>query len=364
MRKRLLAIVAMPFLLCALLAGCAAPSAPEPGEDYSSAFIGTWDLVSFEGSEDVPLADEEIAFMRVNGKAMRLTLSEDGSWRLCFTDAENEAGGVWDASSATSCVLTTDGDAIDALLDPATGRLTLASGPTTMAFMRSYEPDTGSDPSDIFTGPWNLVAMIGSEDQVLSRDTIRILALSGYASGIDLREDGTWAFLIRDETEGSGTWSIRDATSCILTLEGEDAEVLYDPLTGYLVYPAGPTAFIFLRDWDPHAEGAGEHAGGLVGSWELEELVADDSEDSRSIEENQDLKDLGYVVTLTLYGDGTYVIGIYGTERLTGYWIATSPTEAMAASNGTFTSFSYDPDTGRLAHIEGSSTSYYVRTTG
>ena len=142
--------------------------------------------------------------------------------------------------------------------------------------------------------------MIGSEDHVLSRDTIRILALSGYASGIDLREDGTWAFLIRDETEGSGTWSIRDATSCILTLEGEDAEVLYDPLTGYLVYPAGPTAFIFLRDWDPHAEGAGEHAGGLVGSWELEELVADDSEDSRSIEENQDLKDLGYVVTLTL----------------------------------------------------------------
>ncbi len=124
MRKRLLAIVAMPFLLCALLAGCAAPSAPEPGEDYSSAFIGTWDLVSFEGSEDVPLADEEIAFMRVNGKG--------------FTDAENEAGGVWDASSATSCVLTTDGDAIDALLDPATGRLTLASGPTTMAFMRSY----------------------------------------------------------------------------------------------------------------------------------------------------------------------------------------------------------------------------------
>ena len=138
MRKRLLAIVAMPFLLCALLAGCAAPSAPEPGEDYSSAFIGTWDLVSFEGSEDVPLADEEIAFMRVNGKVMRLTLSEDGSWRLCFTDAENEAGGVWDAASATSCVLTTDGDAIDALLDPATGRLTLASGPTTMAFMRSY----------------------------------------------------------------------------------------------------------------------------------------------------------------------------------------------------------------------------------
>ena len=58
------------------------------------------------------------------------------------------------------------------------------------------------------------------------------------------------------------------------------------------------------------------------------------------------------------------MIDIYGTERLTGYWIATSPTEAMAASNGTFTSFSYDPDTGRLAHIEGSSTSYYVRTTG
>ena len=364
MGKRLLTIVTSLFLLCAILSGCAAPSAPESGEDYSSVFAGTWDFVSFEGSEDVLLADEEIAYMRVFGKVMRLALSEDGSWSLGFTDGEDESGGVWGASSATACVLTTDGEVIDASLDPATGRLTLSSGPTTMVFMRSYEPDPGADPLTVFTGPWDLVAMFGSEELILTRETIRILTLSGYASGLDLREDGTWALLIRDDTVGSGTWSIKDATSCILTAEGEDAEVLFDPLTGYLVYPAGPTAFIFLRDWDPHAEGAGEHAGGLVGNWELEELVADDPEDSRSIEENQHLKDLGYIVTLTLYGDGTYVIDIYGTDRLTGYWIATSPTEAMAASNGTFTSFSYDPDTGRLAHIEGSSTSYYVRTTG
>ncbi|MDO5107160.1 MAG: hypothetical protein Q4D39_02670 [Coriobacteriaceae bacterium] len=364
MRKRLLSIVAALLALCAFLAGCGAPNEPEPEEDFSSVFAGTWDLVSFEGSEDVPLADEDIAYMRVYGKVMRLALSEDGSWSLGFTDGGDGTGGVWGASSATACVLTTDGEAIDASLDPATGRLTLSSGPTTMVFMRSYEPDPGADPAAIFTGPWDLVAMSGPEDQVLDRETIRILALSGYASGLDLREDGTWALFIRDDADGSGTWAVRDATTCILTAEGEDAEVLFDPLTGYLVYPAGPTAFIFMRDWDPRAGGAGEYADGLVGSWELEELVADDPEESRSIEKGQDLKDLGYVVTLTLYGDGTYVIDIYGTERLTGYWIATSPTEAMAGSNGTFTSFSYDPDTGRLAHIEGSSTSYYVRTTG
>ena len=129
MKKRFLGILAVLAVFCIALVGCGGPK-----EDYTPVFAGEWELVAME-SEDNEVSEQDLQDMKDLGLTVTLTLNEDGTAnRVMF--GEDYGTGEWSAKSATECNMTMEGQKIDVVLDPSTGRLRFSQGDEALIFVK------------------------------------------------------------------------------------------------------------------------------------------------------------------------------------------------------------------------------------
>lgn len=126
MKKRFLGIFALLAVLCIALVGCG-------GAANKENFIGEWQMVAMEGEDPVP--EEDLQTMKDLGMTVDLSIAEDGTCTLVMF-GEDYGSGEWKATSATTCEMTIDDQAIDVTYDAETGRLRFAQGESALIFER------------------------------------------------------------------------------------------------------------------------------------------------------------------------------------------------------------------------------------
>ena len=259
-------------------------------------------------------------------------------------------------------------------------------------------PQEEKDIAANFYGEWEYIAAEG--DDPIDEEAVADMKELGLTFKVILAEDGTWAFTaVDDEVIVSGTWEAQSETEATLTSSvlGTTSTATFDPETGHIRYDndsgfvlvlerIGDAATAPVADYT-ETEGSDSGSGGKIGSdsgsststepepvdynaayvgdWELVEMTADDPEDALDADTVAQLKDAGYVATLTLAEDGTFVIDVFGNSEMTGTWSFESETIGiiLITSDGSTqrSPLEYDPTTGMLAIIESSDTLYFER---
>ena len=259
-------------------------------------------------------------------------------------------------------------------------------------------PQEEKDIAANFYGEWEYIAVEG--DDPIDEDTAADMKELGLTFKVILAEDGTWAFTaVEDEVIVSGTWEAQSETEATLTTSGSNTTSIatFDPETGRMRYDNGSGMVLVLERIGDAAtapvasnvktEGSDSGSGGkfgsgsgsstsvepesvdynaqYVGNWELVEMTADDPDDAIDADTVAQLKDAGYVATLTLAEDGTFTLDIFGDSEMTGTWSFESETAGIIVitSDGSTqrSPLEYDPSTGRLAVIESSDALYFAR---
>ncbi|MCR4871759.1 MAG: hypothetical protein K5859_10770 [Atopobiaceae bacterium] len=257
-------------------------------------------------------------------------------------------------------------------------------------------PQEEKDIAANFYGEWEYIAAEG--DDPIDEESAADMKELGLTFKIILAEDGTWAFTaVDDEVIVSGTWEAQSETEATLTSSVLDttSTATFDPETGHMRYDNGSGMILVLEHIGDAAtapvasytetEGSDSGSGGkidsggstsdepesadynaqYVGDWELVEMTADDPEDAIDADTVAQLKDAGYVATLTLAEDGTFTLDVFGDSEMTGTWSFESETAGIIVitSDGStqHSPLEYDPSTGRLAVIESSDALYFAR---
>ena len=110
-----------------------------------------------------------------------------------------------------------------------------------------------------------------------------------------------------------------------------------------------------------------DYAAFFVGDWEFAYMTADDPDDAIDAATVQELKDAGYVATLTMSADGTFSISFFDDDdMMTGTWEATGEHKATISidDSAQVSKITYDDSTQELALAESNDVLYFVRSDG
>ena len=239
MKKHYPAILAVLIAFCIAFVGCggsgdaAAPQddaqeqsqgskfdkdeKQEEPQDLDAMFAGEWEVVALEGP-DSEVSEQDIQDMKSMGLNVILTLAEDGTANLVMFD-EDSGSGTWEAKSETEVTITMEGDDIDAVYDPATGRLSLLNGDEAMVFIRSTGSSSSANSSgskaaddfDVIDDKGNLTF-----HGILELDGSEIAAaleLTGY----EWEDDNKW-------------WVSEDGNDAFYVSSNDDYEYSYDEI--------------------------------------------------------------------------------------------------------------------------------------
>ena len=260
MKKHYPAILAVLIAFCIAFVGCggsgdaAAPQddaqeqsqgskfdkdeKQEEPQDLDAIFAGEWEVVAMESSDpEDSVSEDDIQAMKDMGLNVILTLAEDGTAKLVMFD-EDYGSGTWEAKSETEVALTMEGDKIDVVYDPATGRLSLEDDDEAIIFVRS----TGSSSSANSSGSKTASDYDAIDDKgnltfysILELDGSEIataLELTGY----EWEDDNKW-------------WVSEDGNDAFYVSSNDDYEYLYDEIGALKANGAGKSCvFVSVVD--------------------------------------------------------------------------------------------------------------------
>ena len=98
------------------------------------------------------------------------------------------------------------------------------------------------DMQDNFTGSWELCQMEG--DGVSEMDTVRMMAEQGLTITLDL-QSGNVAKMSVFGVENTGTWTQKDASTAVITIDGADTEMKF--VDGKIEMPNGDGTMAFQK---------------------------------------------------------------------------------------------------------------------
>lgn len=132
-------LIALTCAVCAGLVSCGSPT-----QDYTSGFVGTWELTSLEGGEE-DMSSDAFATLKEQGMRALLDLKDDGT---CSFDLFGEAQeGTWEALSADAASITVSDQMIEVALAGETLALT-QNADQTLIFTKASAASSGAASSD------------------------------------------------------------------------------------------------------------------------------------------------------------------------------------------------------------------------